>query len=100
MLKNAPILLLDEATSSLDSESERIVQLALATLMKGRTTLVIAHRLSTIVDADVIYFIVDGRVAEQGSHAELIAKNGAYARMYLMQYANGVEDHGATRARA
>ena len=100
MLKKAPILLLDEATSSLDSESERIVQLALATLMKGRTTLVIAHRLSTIVDADVIYFIVDGRVAEQGSHAELIAKNGAYARMYLMQYANGVEDHGATRARA
>ena len=100
MLKNAPILLLDEATSSLDSESERIVQLALATLMKGRTTLVIAHRLSTIVDADVIYFIADGRVAEQGSHAELIAKNGAYARMYLMQYANGVEDHGATRARA
>ena len=100
MLKNAPILLLDEATSSLDSESERIVQDALATLMKGRTTLVIAHRLSTIVDADVIYFIEGGRVAEQGSHAELIAKNGAYARMYLMQFADVVEENGATRARA
>ena len=100
MLKNAPILLLDEATSSLDSESERIVQDALAALMKGRTTLVIAHRLSTIVDADVIYFIEHGRVAEQGSHAELIAKNGAYARMYLMQYADGVEEDGATRAQA
>ena len=100
MLKNAPILLLDEATSALDSESERIVQNALATLMRGRTTLVIAHRLSTIVDADVIYFIEDGRVAEQGSHAELIAKNGAYARMYLMQYADGLEDAGSARALA
>ena len=103
MLKNAPILLLDEATSSLDSESERDVQVALAALMAGRTTLVIAHRLSTIVDADVIYFIEDGRVAERGSHAELIALNGAYARMYLLQYADGVEGAaraGATRAQA
>jgi len=100
MLKNSPILLLDEATSSLDSESERIVQDALATLMKGRTTLVIAHRLSTIVEADVIYFVVDGRVAEQGSHAELIAQNGAYARMYLMQYADNVEDNSVARAQA
>ena len=92
--------MLDEATSSLDSESERIVQDALATLMKGRTTLVIAHRLSTIVEADVIYFVVDGRVAEQGSHAELIAQNGAYARMYLMQYADNVEDNSVARAQA
>jgi subfamily B ATP-binding cassette protein MsbA len=100
MLKNAPILLLDEATSSLDSESERIVQGALATLMEGRTTLVIAHRLSTIVEADVIYYIAGGRVAEQGSHTDLIAKNGAYARMYLMQYADTVEDSSVARARA
>ena len=76
------------------------VAVALAALMAGRTTLVIAHRLSTIVDADVIYFIEDGRVAEWGSHAELIAQNGAYARMYLMQYADGVEADGATRAQA
>jgi subfamily B ATP-binding cassette protein MsbA len=71
--------------------------------MANRTTLVIAHRLSTIVDADVIYFIEDGRVAERGSHAELIALNGAYARMYLLQYADGVEGAaraGATRAQA
>ncbi|MCH8187451.1 MAG: ATP-binding cassette domain-containing protein, partial [Proteobacteria bacterium] len=100
MLKNAPILLLDEATSSLDSESERIVQDALATLMKGRTTLVIAHRLSTIVDADVIYFIEGGRVAEQGSHTELIAKNGAYARMYRMQYTDAPDDATVGDAKA
>ena len=94
MLRNAPILLLDEATSSLDSESERLVQDALATLMEGRTTLVIAHRLSTVSDADVIYFIEHGRVVEQGSHAALIAHNGAYARMYLMQYADDAGSAG------
>ena len=82
MLRNAPILLLDEATSALDAESERQVQEALARLMKGRTTIVIAHRLSTVVDADRIYVIDKGRVAQAGSHAELLAADGLYASLY------------------
>ena len=86
MLKDAPILLLDEATSSLDTESERQVQAALRQLMRGRTVLVIAHRLSTVVDADIIYVIEAGRVTEQGSHAELLARGGAYARLYALQF--------------
>jgi len=87
MLKNAPILLLDEATSSLDTESERQVQAALDELMTGRTTLVIAHRLSTVVSADLIYVIDGGRVSEQGTHAELLARGEAYARLYALQFA-------------
>jgi len=86
ILKNAPILLLDEATSSLDTESERHVQQALDHLMQGRTTLVIAHRLSTIVGADVIYVIQNGGIVEMGSHAELVAKNGAYEKLYALQF--------------
>ena len=82
MLKNAPILLLDEATSALDTSSERQVQEALSRLMKGRTTIVIAHRLSTVVDADRIYVLDKGRVAECGSHGELLARGGLYARLY------------------
>lgn len=88
MLRNAPILLLDEATSALDSESERHVQNALETLMVGRTTLVIAHRLSTVVGADVIHVIEDGQVVESGSHADLLAQGGSYARLYAIQFAN------------
>ncbi len=87
MLKNAPILLLDEATSSLDTESERQVQQALKTLMAGRTTLVIAHRLSTVVDADLIYVMEEGRVTERGSHDELLARGGSYARLHALQFA-------------
>jgi subfamily B ATP-binding cassette protein MsbA len=87
ILKDAPILLLDEATSSLDSESEKEVQAALTRLMKDRTTLIIAHRLSTISDADKIVVLERGRVAEQGSHAELLARQGLYARLYRTQFA-------------
>ena len=88
MLKNAPILLLDEATSSLDTESERQVQTALRRLMQGRTTLVIAHRLSTVVDADLIYVMDGGRVVESGTHGELVARGGAYQRLYALQFAD------------
>jgi ATP-binding cassette, subfamily B, bacterial MsbA len=86
-LKNAPILLLDEATSSLDSHSEQMVQQALSTLMQSRTTLVIAHRLSTILHADQIYVMDKGRVVEQGTHERLLAKGGAYMRLYQRQFA-------------
>jgi ATP-binding cassette subfamily B protein len=86
LLKDAPILLLDEATSSLDSESEHWVQQALATLMRGRTTLVIAHRLSTIERADVIYVVDEGRIVEQGRQDELLARDGLYRRLYEMQF--------------
>jgi ATP-binding cassette, subfamily B, bacterial MsbA len=88
MLKDAPILLLDEATSALDSESERQVQIALRTLIRGRTTLVIAHRLSTVQGADLIHVVDRGRIVESGRHAELLARNGLYARLYALQFAD------------
>ncbi|HEV7324265.1 MAG TPA: ABC transporter ATP-binding protein [Bosea sp. (in: a-proteobacteria)] len=89
ILKDAPILLLDEATSALDTESERLVQEALAELMKGRTTLVIAHRLSTVREADQIVVLDEGKVIETGDHDGLIARDGAYARLYRLQFAEG-----------
>ncbi|GGF16134.1 ABC transporter permease [Aliidongia dinghuensis] len=88
MLKNAPILLLDEATSALDTESERQVQDALKRLMAGRTSVVIAHRLSTVIDADLIYAIDGGRVVEVGRHQELLQRQGVYARLWALQFAD------------
>ena len=82
MLKNAPVLLLDEATSALDTQSERLVQSALERLQKGRTTIVVAHRLSTIMGADIIHVMQNGKIIETGNHAELLARNSAYSRLY------------------
>ncbi len=85
ILRNAPILLLDEATSALDNESEAKVQQALDSVMRGRTTLVIAHRLSTVVNADHIVVMEDGRLIEEGTHRDLVAGHGAYARFHFLQ---------------
>ncbi len=86
LLKDAPILILDEATSALDTESERHIQAALDRVMQARTTLVIAHRLSTIEQADVIMVMDHGRIVERGSHAELLAAGGHYARLHALQF--------------
>ncbi|MEK7222183.1 MAG: lipid A export permease/ATP-binding protein MsbA [Nitrospirota bacterium] len=94
LLRNPPILILDEATSSLDTESERMVQMALANLMKGRTTFVIAHRLSTVQRADRIAVLAGGRLVEIGRHEELLAKAGVYHRLHQMQF----QDHGSEGA--
>jgi subfamily B ATP-binding cassette protein MsbA len=96
LLKNAPILILDEATSALDTESEMLVQQALEHLMSTRTTIVIAHRLSTIRRADRIVVLVDGAIVEEGTHDDLIAKNGEYGRLYALQM---LEDSGQTEER-
>ncbi|MFV0370998.1 MAG: lipid A export permease/ATP-binding protein MsbA [Azonexus sp.] len=89
ILKNAPLLILDEATSALDTESERHIQAALETATAHRTTLVIAHRLSTIEKADLILVMDAGRIVERGSHSELLAQNGAYARLHALQFNEG-----------
>jgi subfamily B ATP-binding cassette protein MsbA len=86
LLKNPPVLILDEATSALDTESERLVQKALDSLMGHRTTLVIAHRLSTVQKADRILVLDRGRIVEQGKHGALLGKRGLYARLYKMQF--------------
>ena len=88
LLKDAPILILDEATSALDTESERHIQAALAQLVRDRTTLVIAHRLSTVEQADRIIVLDGGAIAEQGTHAELIARGGLYAQLYQLQFSD------------
>ena len=89
MLKNAPVLLLDEATSALDAQSEKMVQAALEQAMTGRTTLVIAHRLATVQRADAIWVLDRGRLVEQGTHAELIARGGLYASLAALQFSSG-----------
>ena len=94
LYKNAPILILDEATSSLDTESERLVQAAMQKLMENRTTLVIAHRLSTVEHADRIVVLAHGRVVESGTHQELLARNGAYAGLYRIQFSHTGTDAG------
>jgi ATP-binding cassette, subfamily B, bacterial MsbA len=94
-LKDAPIILLDEPTSALDSETEQIIQDALADLTRGRTTLVIAHRLSTVADADIVHVIDGGRLAESGTHRDLIQRGGLYSRLYRIQFATQSEDRTA-----
>jgi len=87
ILKDAPILILDEATSALDSETEAVIQEALSNLIRGRTTIIIAHRLSTIQHCDTIYVLDQGRIIEQGSHAQLLERQGRYARFHQIQFA-------------
>jgi subfamily B ATP-binding cassette protein MsbA len=89
LLIDAPILILDEATSALDTESERLVQEAIDRLLEGRTVFVIAHRLSTVVHADQILVLDRGQVVERGTHGELLARGGAYARLHALQFRDG-----------
>jgi ATP-binding cassette subfamily B protein len=92
ILKDAPILVLDEATSALDSESEKLIQDALAKLMKGRTSIVVAHRLSTISKLDRIVVLSDGDIAEQGSHQQLLEAKGTYAKLWSHQSGGFIEE--------
>ena len=92
MIKNAPVLILDEATSSVDTLTEKVIQASLDKLMKGRTSFVIAHRLSTIKNADVIFVMKDGNIAETGTHESLLRQNGIYADLYNSQFADGEKE--------
>jgi ATP-binding cassette subfamily B protein len=89
ILADPRVLILDEATSALDTVSERLVQHALETVMSGRTTIAIAHRLSTVLAADVIFALDGGRLVEHGTHAELLARGGLYAKLYAEQFGAG-----------
>jgi len=95
LLKNAPILILDEATSALDTQSERLIQDALARLMNDRTTLVIAHRLSTVEHADQIAVLDGGRLIELGRHADLLARDGMYSALYRLQFRDDADTSAA-----
>lgn len=92
MLSLPPMLILDEATSSIDTRTELKIQNAFAKMMNGRTSFIVAHRLSTIKEADVILVMKDGHILEQGSHAQLLAKGGAYASLYNSQFILTEED--------
>jgi len=98
LLKDPRILILDEATSSLDTVSERLIQAAIARLTEGRTTIAIAHRLSTILRADRILVYQRGRIVERGTHAELLAKGGLYARLYREQFEAEMSDRAVGEA--
>ena len=87
MVENAPMLILDEATSNVDTRTEELIQTAMDNLTRGRTSFVIAHRLSTIKNANLILVMNQGNIVEQGTHDELIAKNGFYAQLYNSQFA-------------
>ena len=91
LLADPPILILDEATSSVDTRTEVLIQKAMETLMKGRTSFIIAHRLSTIKDADMILVMKEGNIVEQGTHMELLAKGGFYAELYNSQFSEEAE---------
>ncbi|HFE53872.1 MAG TPA: ATP-binding cassette domain-containing protein, partial [Bacteroidetes bacterium] len=91
ILRNPPILILDEATSALDTESEIMVQQAIERLLEGRTSFVIAHRLSTVRNADRIVVLQEGRIVEEGRHDELLAHDGLYRKLYVMQFAGEYE---------
>jgi ATP-binding cassette subfamily B protein len=92
LLKNPPILVLDEATSALDSRTERAIQGELAAIAANRTTLIVAHRLSTVVDADEILVMEQGHIVERGSHRELLARDGIYARLWALQQSEAEQE--------